>query len=85
MSTVSANDLYIVVTYSRWDGVSGDTDRLYTDKAEAEKEAASTNAIWEKNNSSLKSSVITLSDYIDDVKRDEYLRGQDAERCRDSY
>jgi hypothetical protein len=79
---ISADDLYIVVTHISYDGISGDLDNLYTDKAEAEKDAA------ERSNMravgvNLKYTVMDLYDYIQEAKQDARDQGQMNERDRD--
>lgn len=79
MATLSASDLYIIVCFVSYSGISGDTDTLYTDKAEAERVAAERSEhvfVGMK----LKYSVMTLDDYISEVKSESYSDGQQAER-----
>jgi hypothetical protein len=80
--TISASNLYLVVTYISYDGISGDTDYLYTDRAEAEEAAKKANEYTQKLNSSLKYSVMDLYEYISEVKSEATLAGVYAERER---
>jgi hypothetical protein len=74
--TISSNDLYIVVTYVSYDGISGNTENLYTDKAEAEKEAAESTKRAAAQNSTLKYSVMDLYDYIQEVRSEARQQGR---------
>jgi hypothetical protein len=74
--TLSASDLYIVVCYISYSGISGDTDNLYTSKEEAEKVAEAdtnqSNTMFAK----LRYSVMTLDEYIYEVKTESYQAGR---------
>lgn len=78
--TISTSELYIVVTYISYDGISGDTEKLFTDRKEAEASAEESNEYTKKHNSKLKYSVMTLDDYISEVKSESYSNGKQAER-----
>jgi hypothetical protein len=82
MPIISASDLYIVVTYVSYDGISGDTENLYTDKAEAEKEAAERTKESGRRSPSLTYSVMDLYDYIQEVRSDARAEGRSQ---NDSY
>lgn len=79
--TISSCDLYVIACYISYSGISGDTDRLYTDKAEAEKAAEEVSV--SKYGVSLKYTAMTLSDYISEVRSEAYQDGARSER--DSY
>jgi hypothetical protein len=76
---ISADNLYIVVTYISYDGVSGDLDNLYTDKAEAEQDAVQRSNMRSVG-VNLKYSVMDLYDYIQEVKQDARSRGEMNQR-----
>jgi hypothetical protein len=82
MTTFSANQLYIVVTYIRYSGISGDLDNLYDDKEEAQRMADKMSRPDRNlpNLGSLKYSVMTLDDYIDEVKSEARSDGRQDER-----
>jgi hypothetical protein len=82
MTTVSAHSLYIVVTYIRYSGISGDLDNLYDDKEEAQRMADKMSRPDRNlpNLGSLKYSVMTLDDYIDEVKSEACSDGRQDER-----
>jgi hypothetical protein len=80
MSTVSASDLFILVTYSQYDGISGDTENIYTDKAEAEAKAAEMSKVIPGTTMSIKYHVLTLDDYIDEIKTEYRQLGRQDER-----
>jgi len=79
---ISASDLYIIATHVSYDGISGDTENIYTDKAEAEKAAAERSNLLMLG-SSLKYAAMTLDDYIDEVKQDARWQGEMNQRNRD--
>ena len=81
--SISASNLYIVVTYISYSGISGDTDTLFTDRKEAEDAATESNNYFARQNSTLKSSVMTLDDYISEVRSEARDEGRRDER--DSY
>lgn len=85
MAVVSAYDLFVVVTYGSYSDPSGNTDTIYTTKAEAQAECDNENRIWEKNKSSLKSQVMTLDEWISEAKQNSYCNGQQAERESNSW
>lgn len=82
MATISISDLYIVVCYISHSGISGDTDNLYTDKAEAEKVAEMMSQPPAGHSTSIKHTVVTLDNYFDEVKRERYMDGR-TRRLRD--
>jgi hypothetical protein len=69
---VSCDDLFIVVRYDDFSGIRGDTDKIYLDRADAEKAAAelTANPRW-----NLTCSVITLAEYLDEVKSNARSEG----------
>jgi len=81
--SISASNLYIVVTYISYSGISGDTDTIFTDRKEAEAAATESNNYFARQNSTLKSSVMTLDDYISEVRSEARDEGRRDER--DSY
>jgi hypothetical protein len=84
VTTLSAYDLYVVVTYGSYSDPSCSLDKIYTDKAEAEKARDDENRSWEKHKSSLKSEVMTLNDWFSEAKQNAYINGQIAERDSNS-
>jgi hypothetical protein len=80
--TISASNLYIVVTYISYSGISGDTGTLFTDRKEAETaaEEASKHALC---GMSLKYTVMDLDDYISEVRSEARDEGRRDER--DAY
>jgi hypothetical protein len=81
MAKYSMNELYLVVTYmsrSKY-GIMGNTDELFTDKNEAQKSADEENEGWNRNGSTLKSEVMTLSDFFQKAKQERYYAGQSDE------
>jgi hypothetical protein len=75
---ISADNLYIVV-HTSYDGVSGDLDNLYTDKAEAEQDAVQRSNMRSVG-VNLKYGVMDLYDYIQEVKQDARSRGEMNQR-----
>lgn len=76
----------MVVTYISYCGISGDLDNLYTDKLEAEAEATRHNDFPVTLGCKLKYSVMSLYDYIDELKSEARDLGRNDERERlDNY
>jgi hypothetical protein len=80
---ISTSNLYIVVTYISYSGISGDTDNIFTDRKEAESAAAESNEYMKNRNCTLKYSVMTLDDYISEVRSE--ARQQGYQDFRDNY
>lgn len=68
--TFSSYDSYVVVTFIPYSGISADLDRIHTDKDEAQRAADADNDSYKGLGSSLRASVMTLDDYIDEVKKE---------------
>jgi hypothetical protein len=77
MSTVSAYELYIITNWVKYVGTCGNLSELFTDKAEAERIAAERSVGKPKIE---KHAVMTLSDYIDELKSEARSDGVADER-----
>lgn len=84
MATLSASNMYIVVTYISYSGISGDLDSIYMDKAEAEKEAEDRNNSKSVFGTKLKYQVMELYEYIQELKSEARMDGAQDERNRES-
>lgn len=71
---VSAHELYIIVTYIFYEGISGDTDNLYTDKDDAQKMADKLSEPTRLGK--LKHIVMSLSDYIRELESEARQQGR---------
>lgn len=80
--SISSHELYVVVTYISYSGICGDLDNMFADRKEAEDEAARMSA-ERLGSTSLKYSVMTLDDFIDELKSE--ARQEGAERERGAY
>ena len=77
--TISASDLYIVVNSMPYCGLSGDTENIYTGRAEAEADAE------ERSRQvfcgmTIRYYVMDLSDYISEVRSEARDEGRRDER-----
>jgi hypothetical protein len=79
----SSYDSYVVVCYISYSGISGDLNHIYTDRAEAEQAAEVANVHYSSLNSSLRASVMTLDDYIDELRSEARTEGRLS--VNDSY
>lgn len=82
--TISASNLYIVVTYISYSGISGDLDNLYTDRSEAEAEAERATIQSQEWRGCLRYSVMDLADYISEVRSEARDEGRRDERDSNS-
>lgn len=77
MAQFSASQLYVIVTYISYDGISGDTDNIFTDMAQAQQEADRINAEQKaRYSTTLHYSVMKLSEYIREYGDKERSAGE---------
>jgi hypothetical protein len=79
MATISAESMYIVCSHSGYDGLSGDTENLYTDREEAERDAVKRSAHVFAG-MSIKYYVLDLFDYIMQVRDEARQDGRSESR-----